>query len=137
MDPTQQRIIINAISLGADRETAANYARCTPQDIETAKNAYPEFAIEITQAEASAELSHIRAINRAAEDPKYWRASVFFLKARKPDRYGRPAKQITTAQLNEFAEALFAVLGEEFPDEQILRIRKRVSDLIDELERAN
>jgi hypothetical protein len=137
MTPEQQRIITSAITLGVDRETAAAYARTTAQEIELASNLYPDFATELQHAEAAAELSHIRAITEAAKDPKLWRASMFWLKARKPDRYGRPARQITIAQLNQFAESLFAALATEFPDEQIHRIRTKIRELITEIENAS
>src|SRR5688572_15575198 len=99
MDPNQQRMIVNAIILGCDRTTAAAWAHTTPEELETAAALYPDFAAELQHAEASAELTHIRAISEAAKDPKYWRASQFWLKARKPDRYGRPAKNLTADQL--------------------------------------
>lgn len=127
-------MIVNAIILGCDRTTAAAWANCTIDELETASALYPDFATELAHAEASAELTHIRAINEAAKDPKYWRASQFWLRARKPDRYGRAAKNLTADQLNLFLDRLFAELAQNFPDEQIHPIREKLAGLVIELE---
>lgn len=137
MDTNQQRMIVNAIILGCDRNTAAAWANCSIEQLETTLALYPDFATEVAHAEASAELTHIRAISEAAKDPKHWRASQFWLRARNPERYGRTARNLTADQITQFVDRLFAELADHFPDEQIRPIREKLTQLLDELDREN
>ena len=73
-----------------------------------------KFAAQLSRAEATAELSHMRNLQNAAKDEKHWRASVWWLERRAPERYARRAADaISTAQLQAFVEELADVLVAE------------------------
>ena len=57
-----------------------------------------DFAAEVRRAEAPVELSHMRNVQNAAQDGKNWRASVWWLERRSPERFGpRGAGTVTHA----------------------------------------
>ena len=83
----QKGRVSGILSVGCDRETAANYIGCTTADLNRAMQHDAEFAADIHRTEASSELSHMRAIHKAAEDAKNWRAAVWWLEMHAPDRF--------------------------------------------------
>ena len=88
------------LSIGCDRETAANYTNCSLSDIRREMLRDVAFAAEVLQAEAASELAHMRNVQNAAGENKNWRASVWWLERRSPERFGRRnAETITTRQL--------------------------------------
>lgn len=126
MDIADQRMLINALTIGADINTAAQFIGLHYQELNRLLANHPDLARDIDRAQATAEINHIRTLNEAAKDPRYWRASVFWLKAHNPDQYARPAKQLTKAQIERFTDALFAELAQHFPDEQLSAIHDTV-----------
>ena len=56
-----------------------------------------EFVANVRRAEASVELSHMRNVQQAAKDKKDWRASVWWLERRSPERFGTPRGTVTVA----------------------------------------
>jgi len=56
----------------------------------------------------------MRNLQNAAKDEKHWRASVWWLERRAPDRYARRAPDaISESQLQEFVEKLADVIVAE------------------------
>ncbi len=79
------------VSVGCDRETACKYLSCTPAQLYQELKQDNQFAAKLLQGEAASELNHMRNLHNAAKDEKHWRASVWWLERRSPDRFGRRA----------------------------------------------
>jgi hypothetical protein len=123
--------ICSILSVGCDRETAAGIAECSVADIRRAIAELPQFAIKVRRAEANAELRHMNNILNATKDGKYWRASVWWLERRSPERFARrPAGAITSHQLKQAVVAWSEVLQQEFdsPADQ-----QRISTCLEEI----
>jgi hypothetical protein len=111
----QKGRICGVLSIGGDWTTAARIAGRSLADIRRSMLHDPEFAKSVRRSEAAAELSHMRTIQEAAKDAKNWRASVWWLERRAPDRFGpRRAGAVTARQLKAYISILADVLtGEE------------------------
>lgn len=110
----QKREVCTIAAVGCDRQIAARYLGCGVADLQAALEADPDFARDLAQAEAGAELVHMQNLKEAAQEEKNWRASVWWLERRSPDRYGRrDARAVSAAQVQRFVEALAAIIAEE------------------------
>jgi hypothetical protein len=108
----QKGRICGVLSVGCDWTTAANLVGCSLSDIRRAVQLDIEFATSVRRSEAGAELSHMRTIQEAAKDAKNWRASVWWLERRAPDRFGpRRAGVVTARQLKAYIGILADVLA--------------------------
>lgn len=111
---------------------------CRVDTIRRAGRDDPAFAEQLRQAEARAEILHVRAVGAAAAEVKNWRAAAWLLERLNPDRFGRRKPHVVTAQqvsqtLTEFAEILF----EEVPPGPIRRrVLGRLTRLVKSLRRA-
>lgn len=126
----QKGQICGILSVGCDRETAANFVGCSLTEIGHMMQLDPAFALNILRTEAGTELSHMRNVQQAAKDVKNWRASVWWLERHSPERFGaRGAGEVTVRQLKAFVETLAGVLNDEFQNEEQ---RKRVIGRLDQ-----
>lgn len=108
----QRREALLIASVGCDRETAAKYVGCNLQQLNATVYGEPEFAEQLRRAEAGCELAHMRNIQQAARDERHWRASVWWLERRLPDRYARrDAGAISRRELAGFLSRLSADLA--------------------------
>ena len=98
----QKAEICGVLSVGCDRQTAADFVGCALADIRRAMQHDPQFLARVRRAEASAELSHMRNVQESAATKKQWRASVWWLERRSPERFARRAGAITARQLKAF-----------------------------------
>lgn len=85
----QKREATLIASVGCDRETAAKYVGCSLQQLNATAYGDPAFAEQMRRAEAGCELAHMRNIQQASRDERHWRASVWWLERRLPERYAR------------------------------------------------
>jgi hypothetical protein len=110
----QQAQICGILSVGCDRQTAADYAGCSLADFRAQLQRDPRFQAVVRRAEAGAELSHMRNVQEVAREKKDWRASAWWLERHSPERFARRSPgAITTRQLKAFVAILTAVLKEE------------------------
>src|SRR5262245_11314622 len=106
--------ICGVLSAGCDRETAANYVGCRAADISRAMLRDRPFAAQVRRTEAGCELTHMRTVQDAAKDPKNWRASVWWMERRAPERFGpRGPGSVTLRQLDEFLNVLIDIVCDE------------------------
>jgi hypothetical protein len=113
----QQRDLCLIVSTGCDRLAAAKYVGCSLADLRRAMRNVPHFAADVRRAEATIEMTHMRNVQKAAQDEKHWRASVWWLERRAPERYGRrEAGEVTALQLESFVAQLIAAVTEEVHD---------------------
>jgi hypothetical protein len=107
----QKGQICGILSVGCDRETAANFVGCSIPDIGRLMQEDPAFAANVRRAEAGTELGHMRNVQQAAKEAKNWRASVWWLERRAPERFGRRgAGEVTFRQLDAFMEIVADIL---------------------------
>jgi len=117
------------ISMGCDRETACNYLGKSAEQLRQQLQQDPEFRKRILRAEATPEFNHMKNLFSAAKEEKNWRASVWWLERRSPERYARRAPDaVSAAQLRqiieELAEAIVGGVGHQ-EDRQRLLARLR------------
>jgi hypothetical protein len=127
----QMEQICGILSVGCDRETAAGVVECSVVDIGRAIADQPRFAMKVRRAEATAEWRHMQNILNATKDGKYWRASVWWLERRAPERFARrPAGAITPRQFEQAVAAWNDMLQQEFdaPDDQ-----QRINACVDKI----
>jgi hypothetical protein len=132
----QKHKICLYLSTGCDRETAAKLTHCAHWDMHYAMLRDTNFAADVRRAEGASELVHVRNVQNAAQDVKNWRASVWWLERRSPERYGkRDANTVTTRHLKAFVAQLVSVVVEELPDaSDRQRIVDRFGQLLRELD---
>jgi hypothetical protein len=131
----QKGQICGILSVGCDRETAANFAGCSTADIGRAMRQDSSFAANIRRTEAGIELSHMRNIEQAATEAKNWRASVWWLERHAPERFGpRGAGEVTGRQLKEFIALLVRILNEEIRQEDRQRVTDRLNQTVSALD---
>src|SRR5688500_12994463 len=75
-----------ALQLGNTRETAAHVVRLTDEELLAEIECDPQLERDLRQAEATAEVQHMRTINKASQDEKNWRSSVWWLERRDRQR---------------------------------------------------
>jgi hypothetical protein len=132
----QKANICGILSVGCDRETAANFVGCTTADIGRTMRQDPAFAANVHRTEAGCELGHMRTVKEAAKEPKNWRASVWWMERNAPERFGpRGAGAVTIRQLDEFLNVLTDLISEEVDCDDIQRrILARMADALRALE---
>lgn len=124
----QKRECCVMISIGCDRETACNYLGKTPEELRVELQQDPEFGQRLLRAEATPEFNHMRNLFNAAKEEKNWRASVWWLERRSPERYARrPPDAVSSAQLQHVIEELTdAIVGEVDHHEDRHRLLNRL-----------
>jgi len=114
----QKGQICGILSVGCDRQTAADFVGCSIIDFTRAMQHNAAFSDSVRRAEAGAELHYMRNIQQAAKDEKNWRASVWWLERRSPERFARRPGSITDRQLSAFTATLVEIVIEEIHEPQ-------------------
>ncbi len=131
LDEIKRREIVAILSMGCTRRAAANYVGCAPSTIRRTARRDDNFARQLRHAESQSEVRHVKNINTAAEEARYWRASAWVLERKFPDEYGVRGPDVITVEqilllLTRFAE----IVAEEVPEE---KTRQRILERLDEL----
>ncbi|MGL4512312.1 MAG: hypothetical protein ACRCT8_04420 [Lacipirellulaceae bacterium] len=122
----QKRDVVAILALGCDRETAAKYAGLTAAGLDDEARRDADFAVELRRAEAGCELGHMRVVQQAAREEKQWRASLWWLERRAPDRYAkRDPGLVTRRELARFLNTVAGGIAAEVRSEED---RQRVLD---------
>ena len=133
----QKRECCLMISIGCDRETACNYLGKTAGELRDQLRRDATFRRQLLRAEATPEFNHMRNLYNAAKEEKHWRASVWWLERRAPERYARRAPDALTAtQLRLVIEELGETIVGEVSDSQdrqrllarLIQIAEKVRD---------
>lgn len=126
----QKRDVVLIASVGCDRETAAKYVGCRVEQLSGALAGDDGFANEVRRAEAGCELAHMRSVQQAARDEKHWRASVWWLERRLPERYApRGADVIGRREMESFFTSVAESMAAEVNNEDD---RRRVMEKLNE-----
>jgi hypothetical protein len=114
LDEGKQREIVAILSVGCSRRTAALYVGCCVDTIRNTAERDADFAARLQQAETSHEILHMKNINSAAADSRYWRAAAWALERIYPDRYGqRKAHTVSADQVTQLLAELAGVILQE------------------------
>lgn len=127
----KQREICAILAVGCSRAVAARYVGCSVQTIRRTAEKDAAFAAELEKAESLHEILHLKHINQAAREGRYWRAAAWTLEHRYPERYGtrRPAS-LTFEQMYQALAQLADVLIAEIVDDALQdRVAGRLSEL--------
>lgn len=110
----QQTQICGILTVGCDRQTAANYVGCKLAAIRNQMRRDSAFLARVLRAEASAEFNHMCNVQESAKGKKDWRASVWWLERRSPERFARrDPGTITVRQLKAFIAMLADALAND------------------------
>jgi hypothetical protein len=128
----QKAEICGILSIGCDREAAADYIGCSLADVQKAMRNDPAFLTKVRRVEANAEVTHMRAIVEFAREKKDWKASVWWLERRSPERYGRrSAGAITERQLKEFIAIVADIMRDVRGTDDRQRVIGKLQSLAD------
>jgi len=134
----QMNKVCTVVKAGGDLATATGYAECDTRELVNTLDAIKHFAKEVRFAEATVELQHMTNVLKAsnAKDGRYWRASVWWLERRSPERFARrPAGAITPTQLKQAIHTLNEMMLQklESPADQ-QRINDSLTEIIGSIE---
>ncbi len=133
--------ICTVLSVGCDRQTAADYTGCSLADIRNTMDRDDTFFNEVRHAEAQAQFRHMLTVQEASHANKEWRASVWWLERRYPERFGRRAGAVTVTQIRSFIVILGDLVRDGVSDdeqrERLISRLKGLSDDVDKLLRAD
>lgn len=129
----QKKEAVLIASVGCDRETIAKYVGCNLDELNAALLVDRAFRRELRRAEAACELAHLRNVQQAGRDPKQWRASVWWLERRAPDRYakrdaGSVGRRELVAFLRDVAGSLAAAVRHEDDRERVIAQLQAVAE---------
>lgn len=129
----QRREAVLIASVGCDRETVAKYIGCGLEELATAILVDRAFGQELGRAEAACELAHMRNLQQAGRDVRHWRASVWWLERRVPERYAkREARSVgrrdLVAFLREVAGSIASAVRHEDDRERVIAELKTLSE---------
>jgi hypothetical protein len=133
----QKAEICGILSVGCDRQTAADFIGCRLSDIRDGMQSDVQFLTHVRRVEAGAELTHMRCVQEATKEKKDWRAAVWWLERRSPERFGRRSPGAVTArQLKTFVTILIDTLSSEIthPDDR-QRVMNRIREIGDAVEK--
>lgn len=131
----QQGEICGVLSVGCDRQTAVDIVGCSLRRLRSAMQSDAAFAARVRRAEASAELTHMRNVQELAQAKKDWKASVWWLERRAPERFARRAGSVTPRQLKAFIAVVSETLQEAIASaEDRGRVAERLRELADEVD---
>jgi len=122
LSPEERRNVVAILAIGSDRKTAARFLGIARRQIDESASREAEFARALTRAEAAAEIAHAKCLHAAIQDPKNWRAAVWWLERMRPDKYGKREPAVPDeALLARWSEQVAAAIAEEVSDEATRR----------------
>jgi hypothetical protein len=110
LSESQKSQICGTLTVGCDRQTAADYVGCSLADIRHNMEHDPRFVAEVRRAEARCELSYMRCVQEVVANKKEWRAAVWWLERRSPERFARRPDAVTSRQLKMFVTLLIDII---------------------------
>jgi hypothetical protein len=134
MTAERREKILSLLTVGCSRRAAARFVGCSPSTISRTIVADPSFAHQVAQAEEQAEIDAVRAIRRAANNERYWRAAAWLLERKNPDEFGLRAPGCYTASnIRGILVQIVTMISSELPQEKYDRIMATIDALVVEL----
>lgn len=113
-----RKLILSALSLGADRQLAAHRVGMSLADLRLRVRGDRAFRNKMRRREAECELYYLTLLRRAAERKGGERVAMWWLERRAPDRFGeRRAMSVSAAQLDAMCEELIDGLQQDVASE--------------------
>lgn len=133
----QKGRVLGILSVGCDRETASNIVSCSVVGLVRAMRSDAGFGAAVRRSEAAVEVKHMRVVHQVVDDVKNWRASVWWLERRSPERFGRrSAGTVTSRHLKSFLAIIGNLLNDNVHDredrERVIARLNEYKQLIDE-----
>jgi hypothetical protein len=113
LDDDKRTAIVTMLAAGCSRRMAARHVQCDPSTITRTAVRDSDFAAQLAEAQAGADLKALRLIDRATDQEKYWRAAAWLLERRNPEEYGRRPPDTFTAE--QVADVLAGFFREVLP----------------------
>jgi len=131
LSPEEQHRVCGVVQRGCDYETAVKLIGRTLGDLRTTLRTRGDFACELARSEAICEFRHMENLQKAAEEPKNWRVSVWWLEHRLPERFAsRRPGTLSATGLQGLLRDLAAGLAEDVRSgEDRRRIQQRLEGL--------
>ena len=112
----ERRELLGALLTGCDRTTARGLVGVSAGRLRRQLDHDARFARNLRRAEAAVEVHHMRNIYQAAKDEKNWRASVWWLEQKSPERFGRRVGSAGSERsVGDLVERLADVIVAEIP----------------------
>jgi hypothetical protein len=135
LNATRKSEIVAILSVGGTRELAARYVGCCRDTIRREAKHDAKFAQQLRQSEHGYEVKHLRNVDSAAGDPRYWRAAAWVLERRFPRRYAAGDRKHVSPEaaqnvLHEFARIVSEVVTEGSTRRRLMqRLRTLIKSL--------
>jgi hypothetical protein len=102
---SQKASFCTVVQLGCSRATACKYIGVPPAQIHALLQSDPAFAQQVAQAEAKAEVQFMHQVNKAAQDEKNWRTSVWWL-----EQHAREESSAASSTVSDLVAAVCTAL---------------------------
>jgi hypothetical protein len=130
LDEPKRQKILALLALGSSRRMAARVARCAPSTITRTALRDAQFAEQLARAEQSVEIEALRALRKAAQNDRYWRAAAWLLERRNPVDFAfleKPRMLTQDAAGQLFLSILLYVVG-DMPEQKVREVMRRIDD---------
>lgn len=99
------------VLMGCERASAAQAMRATTAQLQKQIEDDSEFAQELLRSEGMAQFHRIKAVHKAAEDEKHWRAATWWLEQKEKRRRNQASgKRVTSRELQQYLTELIEVI---------------------------
>jgi hypothetical protein len=132
LTPAERSDILRLLPAGGDLISICNFAGVTQARLRLEMKRDPEFEKEVARTEASAELGHMGHIGKAAQDPKLWRSSAWWIERRSRLRAAGDGRALSEAHSIEMVDELALIIMDEVPKPAVhCRIIERMMAVIE------
>jgi hypothetical protein len=115
-DARKRGQIVALLSAGASRQAAAQYVQVHYDTLRRTLARDADFRAEVEQAEGQFENSMVMQVTKAAKDERHWRAAVWNLDTRHPERYRRrPPDMVTVEEMRQVLKMFARLVARRFP----------------------
>jgi hypothetical protein len=121
---TKKAEILAILATGCDRRRAAYYVGCDLKTIYNTALHDPEFQEKLYRVETTPQILHLVNVNNAGKEPRYWRASAWYLERTARDQFGtRSPDTLTPEEFQTILSEVCDIIVEEVP---IARFQKQM-----------
>jgi len=120
LDAVNKRRVIDMVSCGASRRTAAQRIGCAPSTITRAAQRDPLFGELLFATELVLEREALNLVCKAAHESRYWRAAAWLLERKNPNDFGpqKPSPSTPDASTTQKICQVFSAIIAEMPQRE-------------------
>jgi hypothetical protein len=135
LDEEKKAQVVMLIASGLSRREAAGFVQCAHTTIGRTAARDSDFAVKLSQAEATSHMQAVTAIRGAMQDPKYWRAAAWMLERRSPEEYARrDPNSFTGDQVMSLLARLYSEALPLLPAEKVEQFQELFDEALEEVE---